>query len=491
MDAATSAYLEEIATLKAALAVAVAKNSEDAALIAAQKLHIAKLNHQIYGHRSERSARLIEQMALQFEEAAANATEDELAAERAVAKTTTVAGFTRKPRERNTFPEHLPRERVLIEAPKVCGCCGGDRLRKLGEDVTQTLETTPRQWKVIETVREKFTCRDCEKITQPPAPFHVIARGWAGPSLLAMIMFEKFGQHQPLNRQAERYALEGVPIALSTMADAVGSVCDVLAPLRQLIEAHVMAAERLHGDDTIVPVLAKGKTDTGRCWIYVRDDKPFGGAGPPAAIFYYSRDRRGEHPQTHLVGYAGILQADAYDGYNRLYLAERKPGPIQEAACWVHLWMPPLLQELFLCFDENTRLLSSIRPVMTTRPAPSALMVNPQAETQSRVTSSRLDAPSGFSRLRFARFRHHKLKDSSHPRQPLDRPVFEVLPSITLPVALTPRYRRRRTSKQPIQYALFCWRAQRRQHLPGVYHAGEPAMSMNGRASALRNARHG
>ena len=340
MDPANNALLEENLALKAALAVAVAKNSEDAALIAAKNLEIAKLKHQIYGHRSERSARLIEQMALQFEEAAANATEDELAAERAVAKTTTVAGFTRKPRERNTFPEHLPRERVLIEAPKVCSCCGGDRLRKLGEDVTQTLETTPRQWKVIETVREKFTCRDCEKITQPPAPFHVIARGWAGPSLLAMIMFEKFGQHQPLNRQADRYALEGVPIALSTMADAVGSVCDVLAPLRQLIEAHVMAAERLHGDDTIVPVLAKGKTDTGRCWIYVRDDKPFGGAGPPAAIFYYSRDRRGEHPQTHLAGYTGILQADAYDGYNQLYLAERKPSPIQEAACWVHARRP-------------------------------------------------------------------------------------------------------------------------------------------------------
>jgi transposase len=340
MDAADNALLEENIALKAALAVAVAKNSEDAALIAAKNLEIAKLKHQIYGHRSERSARLIEQMALQFEESAANATEDELAAERAVAKTTTVAGFTRKPRERNTFPEHLPRERVVVEAPKVCGCCGGDRLRKLGEDVTQTLETTPRQWKVIETVREKFTCRDCEKITQPPAPFHVIPRGWAGPSLLAMIMFEKFGQHQPLNRQAERYALEGVPIALSTMADAVGSVCDALAPLRRLIEAHVMAAERLHGDDTTVPVLAKDKTDTGRCWIYVRDDKPFGGAGPPAAIFYYSRDRRGEHPQTHLAGYTGILQADAYGGYNELYLAERKPAPIQEAACWVHARRP-------------------------------------------------------------------------------------------------------------------------------------------------------
>jgi transposase len=186
-------------------------------------------------------------------------------------------------------------------------------LRKLGEDVTRTLEVVPRQWKVVETVREKFSCRDCEKISQSPAPFHAVARGWAGPSLLAMIMFEKFGQHQPLNRQAERYALEGVPIALSTMADAVGSVCASLDALLQRLEAHVMAAERLHADDTTVPVLAKGKTDTGRCWVYVRDDRPFGGAGPPAAMFYYSRDRKGEHPQAHLAGYAGILQADAYD----------------------------------------------------------------------------------------------------------------------------------------------------------------------------------
>ncbi len=263
----------------------------------------------------------------------ASATNDELAAEVAVAKTTAVAGFTRKRAERTTFPEHLPRERVVIEAPAACACCGGTRLRKLGEDVTRTLETMPRQWKVIETVREKFTCRDCEKISQAPAPFHVIARGWAGPSLLAMILFEKFGQHQPLNRQAERYALEGVPISLSTLADAVGSGCAVLDPLLRLVEAHVLAAERLHGDDTTVPVLAKGKTDTGRCWVYVRDDRPFGGTSPPAAMFYYSRDRKGEHPQTHLAKYAGLFQADAFDGYRQLYLPNRTPGPILEAAC--------------------------------------------------------------------------------------------------------------------------------------------------------------
>ena len=354
MDTARTALARENIALKAALAVARtnglevaaelavarAKASEDMALIAQQKLRIAKLERQVYGQRSERSVRLIDQLSLTFEELEAGATEDELAAEKAVAKTTTVAGFTRKRPERNTFPDHLPRERVVIDPPTACACCGGLRLRKLGEDVTRTLETAPRKWKVIETVRGKFSCRDCEKITQAPAPFHVIARGWAGPSLLAMIVFEKFGQHQPLNRQAERYALEGVPIALSTMADAVGSVCAALDPLLRLVEAHVLAAERLHGDDTTVPVLAEGKTDTGRCWIYVRDDKPYGGAGPPAAMFYYSRDRRGEHPQTHLAGYSGILQADAYDGYNKLYQADRKPGLILEAACWAHARRP-------------------------------------------------------------------------------------------------------------------------------------------------------
>jgi transposase len=237
MAPAFDALPDDVAALKAALvaerekglkaaaelAVANAKAAEDKALIAVQKLRIAKLERQVYGQRSERSARLIEQLSLEFEELAASATEDELAAEKAVAKTANVRPFTRRPSERNTFPEHLPRERVVLDPPTACECCGGSRLRKLGEDVTRTLTMKPREWKVIETVREKFTCRDCEKISQTPAPFHCIPRAWAGASLLAMIVFEKFGQHQPLNRQAERYALEGVPIALSTMADAVGA----------------------------------------------------------------------------------------------------------------------------------------------------------------------------------------------------------------------------------------------------------------------------
>jgi transposase len=189
---------------------------------------------------------------------------------------------------------------------------------------------------VIQTVREKFACRDCEKISQPPAPFHVVPRGWAGPSFLAMLLFEKYGQHQPLNRQADRFAREGVPLSVSTLADQVGAAAFALMPIYRLIEAHVLAAERLHGDDTTVPVMARGKTDIARLWVYVRDDRPFAGPAPPAALFHYSRDRRGEHPRAHLATWSGILQADAYGGYNELYAAGRQPGPVHEAGCFAH-----------------------------------------------------------------------------------------------------------------------------------------------------------
>src|SRR6202047_4966300 len=187
-------------------AFAKARASDDQALIAHLKLQIEKLNRDRYGPRSERTARLLDQLELTLEELESSATEDELAAEMAAAKTTKVASFTRKRPSRQPCPEHLPRERVIVPGPVACACCGGARLSRLGEDITETLEVVPKSWKVIQHVREKFTCRDCEKISQAPAPFHVIARGWAGPSLLAMVLFEKFGQHQPLNRQAERYS---------------------------------------------------------------------------------------------------------------------------------------------------------------------------------------------------------------------------------------------------------------------------------------------
>jgi transposase len=258
------------------------------------------------------------------------------AAEKAAAAATQVRAFTRRKPARQPFPAHLPRERVIVPGPTACACCGSTRLAKLGEDVTETLEVVPRQWKVVQHVREKFTCRDCEKISQAPAPFHVLSRGFAGPSLLAMILFEKYGQHQPLNRQSERYGREGIDLSVSTLADQVGACAALLRPLYELIRAHVFAGDRVHGDETTVPVLAKHQTRKGRLWTYVRDDKPFAGPAPPAAVFFYSRDRTAEHPEQHLTGYAGILQADAYAGFNQLYAADRKGGPITQASCWAH-----------------------------------------------------------------------------------------------------------------------------------------------------------
>ena len=307
------------------------------------ELLLAKARREQYGRSSESGAKLVAQLELQLAELEETVAEDETAAELAVEAAATSTGTVigehvrRKP-ARRPLPEHLPRERCVVPAPTSCRCCGGSRLAKIGEAITETLDVVPRRWFVKQTVREKFTCRDCETITEPPAPFHVIARGRAGASLLAMILFEKYGTHQPLNRQSERYAREGVAIDVSTMADHVGASAAVLMPLYELIRSHVLGAERLHGDDTTVPVLAKSKTVTGRLWVYVRDDRPFGQGrlGPPAALFRYSRDRRGEHPELHLAGYAGILQADAYSGFAGLYRPTRAGGAVTEALCWAH-----------------------------------------------------------------------------------------------------------------------------------------------------------
>src|SRR5438128_2157153 len=314
------------------LAAAAARASGAEALIAHMKLVIAKLRREQYGQSSERGRKVLDQLELQLEELAAETSENAAAGEVAGA---VVKSFTRRRPVRAPLPAHLPREQCVIPAPSACPCCGG-RLAKLGEDITETLEVVPRQWKVIQTVREKFSCRSCEKITQPPAPFHVISRARAGASLLAMILYAKFGEHQPLNRQSESYAREGIELDVSTLADWVGACTASLAPLLELIRHHVLAGERVHGDDTTVPVLAKHKTMIGRVWAYVRDDRPFAGPDPPAALFFYSRNRNGEHPNRHLAGYAGILQTDAYAGFGDLYDARRWPGPITEAACWSH-----------------------------------------------------------------------------------------------------------------------------------------------------------
>lgn len=304
------------------------------AMIAHLKLLIAKMKRDVFGTSSERGRKVLDQLELQLEELEATQAE-------AIAPTAS-GGDSGDARRlgcarpaRRPLPAHLPRERMVLPGPTACPCCGGV-LAKLGEDVTETLELVPRQWKVVQTVREKMVCRACETISQPPAPFYPIARGRAGPELLATVLEAKFGQHLPLNRQSEGFGREGIELDVSTLADWVGACSATLAPLTACLRDYALSAARLHGDDTTVPVLAKGKTTTGRLWTYVRDDRPFGGTGPPAAIFHYSPDRGGRHPVQHLAGYGGILQADAYAGFGDLYRPGRRPGPITEALCWAH-----------------------------------------------------------------------------------------------------------------------------------------------------------
>jgi transposase len=320
---------------RAARSVAEAEARHRAIEIEKLKFLLAKLRHQRFGQSAERGA-LLEQLELQLAELQEDSAQAEAQAEmvRQNAKADKPRGERRKP-ARRPLPSHLPRERIVYPAPSACPCCGGS-LHKLGEDITETLELVPARWKVIQHVREKFSCRTCEAIAQPEAPSHPIARGRAGAQLLAHVLFSKYGLHLPLNRQSEAYAREGIELDVSTLADWVGAAAASLMPIIEAIRAHVFAAERLHADDTTVPVLARGKCRTGRLWTYVRDDRPFAGHAPPAAAFFYSADRQARHPAEHLASYAGLMQADAYAGFNGLYDAKRKPGPIIEVACWAH-----------------------------------------------------------------------------------------------------------------------------------------------------------
>jgi transposase len=336
---------DDVETLKAMLLAerqAYGAKVRDQALVIEQLKHqIARLRHERFGQSSERRA-LLDQLELQLFELEEAQAQTETAEEIGAPQSVAVPSFERRKPSRRPLPEsahshvpYLPRERVVYPMPAACPCCGG-ALHKLGEDVTETLELVPRQWKVIQHVREKHSCRSCEKITQPPAPSHPIARGRAGPGLLAHVLFAKYGLHLPLTRQSATYAREGIELDVSTLADWVGASAATLMPLVEAAGAHVFAAERLHADDTTVPVLDVGRTRTGRLWTYVRDDRPFSGADPPAAVYFYSLDRRGEHPEEHLVSWAGLMQADAYAGYDRLYIAGRRPGPIVEVGCWAH-----------------------------------------------------------------------------------------------------------------------------------------------------------
>ena len=233
----------DVEALEAALAASQARVSAAEAQIASLTLMIEKLRRALYGQRSERKERLLNQLELALDDLTADASEDDLAAEKAAVADHRGEGL----RPSQAVAQALPRAPAARAGggagAHACACCGSERLSKIGEDVTETLEVIPRRWKVIQTVREKFSCRECETISQPPAPFHATPRGWAGPNLLATILFEKYGQHQPLNRQRDRYAREGIDLSTSTLADQVGACAVALKPLHDLIEAHVLAAE--------------------------------------------------------------------------------------------------------------------------------------------------------------------------------------------------------------------------------------------------------
>jgi transposase len=295
------------------------------------KLRLARLLRERFGASSERLRGEIEQLELllgEFEEQVAEAMPPEPEEPVAPPETETQR---RKP-VRKPLPATLPRDVVEHAAPCACPKCGG-ALRPLGEDVTEVLDYVPGSFRVIRHVRPKLSCRGCESIAQAPAPSLPIHRGLASPGLLAHVLVAKYCDHLPLYRQAEIYAREGVELDRSTMADWVGQSARLMRPLVEAVGLHVMSAERVHADDTTVPVLdpGRGKTKTGRLWCYARDDGPFGGKAAPAVLYCYSPDRKGEHPRAHLASFHGILQADGYAGYAGLY-----DRGVTEAACWAH-----------------------------------------------------------------------------------------------------------------------------------------------------------
>jgi len=300
------------------------------------KAQLAKLRRMQFGQSSERLTRMIDQLELQLEELeSVEAAETSAAADAGVSAT--VSG--KRQAKRLPLPEHLPRRDIVHDAPGGDGCaaCGGT-MAKLGESVTEVLDYVPGRFHVLRHVRPKLACQRCDAIVQAPALALPIPRGKAGAALLAHVLVAKYADHLPLYRQAEIYARDGVDLDRSTMADWVGQVSWLLQPLVDRIRDHVFAAAKIHTDDTPVPVLApgSGRTKTGRLWVYARDDRNWQGSDPPAAVYFYSPDRRGERPRTHLAHFSGFLQADGYGGYDQLYDPGRTPGMIVEVACWAH-----------------------------------------------------------------------------------------------------------------------------------------------------------
>jgi len=317
---------DDVEALKAELVAARALVIEQKIQLEKLRFEIARLKRMKYGRSSEQLDTQIAQMQLTLEDLEATLAETPEAL-RPAPKEAAV-----KP-VRRALPAHLPREDVVHDTACTCPACGGT-LRHLGEDVSEMIEYVPGRYKVIRHVRPKFSCAACQKIVQASAPSRPIARGLAGPAFLAHVLVSKYADHLPLYRQSQIYAREGLDLDRSTLADWVGGASELVEPLVRSLGRYVMSATKLHGDDTPVPVLCPGRgtTKQGRLWTYVRDDRPAASTEPPAVLFRYSPDRKGERPKAHLAPFTGVLQADAYAGFDRLY-GER----IQEAACWAHV----------------------------------------------------------------------------------------------------------------------------------------------------------
>ena len=291
---------------------------------------LALLKRARFGKSSEKLDASIYQMELMIEDiestiAELGASDDD---------TAVVEPKTKPAKARQSLPESLPREVCTHDAGGCCGDCG-HTLTLIGEDVSEQLEYKPASFKVIKHVRPKYRCDGCNTLVQAPAPSKPIARSYAGPGLLAHVAVAKYCDHLPLYRQSVIYSREGVELKRSTLADWIGQICHLLRPLNDALRTYVMDTDKLHGDDTPVPVLQPGRKTTkqGRLWGYLRDNRPAGDTAAPAVWFDYTPDRKGKWPQEHLAHYRGTLQADGYAGYNALY----KTGRVHEAACWAHV----------------------------------------------------------------------------------------------------------------------------------------------------------
>ena len=333
MPITTDNLPDDLAALKRLIATMAQDALTAQAEIARLKFQLARYRRAEFGRSSEKLARETEQLELVLEALESDQAERLATASPEVAAAVETAAEAHKP-ARRPLPEHLPREDQRHLAPCTCPGCGG-ALRKIADEVSETLDYVPGRFKVVRHIREKLSCRVCDTVVAAPAPDHAIARGRAGAGLLAHIVVSKYDDHLPLYRQAEIFARDGVSLETSTLSGWVGATAAALQPLVDALAVDVLASDTLHVNDTPVPVLAPGtgKTKTGRLWTYVRDERPFAGSRPPAALFFYSPDRKGEHPQAHLKDFGGVIHADGYAGFNELFIG----GRIVEAGCWAHV----------------------------------------------------------------------------------------------------------------------------------------------------------